>query len=229
VIADLKAIIFDVDGTLAETEEHHRLAFNAAFAEAGLDWAWDRPLYIELLSVAGGKERIRHFIETMASPQRDALIGRIGALHARKTELYTQAVLAGAIDLRPGVRALIAEAEARNVRLAIATTTTRANVEALIETNLGVGAMGRFAAVVCAEDAPRKKPAPDVYLEALRRLDLSAAGAVAVEDSRNGVLSARAAGLQVIATPSLYCAQDDLSAATVIVKSPEMIPSWLGW
>jgi HAD superfamily hydrolase (TIGR01509 family) len=230
MISGLRAIIFDVDGTLAETEEHHRLAFNAAFAEADLGWSWDRALYAELLRVAGGKERIRHFIETTAAAsERGALIPRIAALHARKTELYTQAVLAGDIELRPGVRTLIAEAQARRFILAIATTTSRPNVEALIAATLGASAMDLFQAVVCGEDAPNKKPAPDVYIEALRRLDLPADAAVAVEDSRNGVRSARAAGLRVIATPSLYCAQDDLSDATFMAKSPAELASWLGW
>ena len=158
-----------------------------------------------------------------------AVIPRIAALHARKTELYTQAIRAGAIDLRPGVRALIAQAQARGVSLAIATTTSRPNVEALIEATLGAGAMDLFQAVVCGEDTLNKKPAPDVYLEALRRLDLRADAAIAVEDSSNGVLSAQAAGLQVIATPSLYCSQDDLSDATVIVLSPTEIAAWLEW
>ena len=229
MIPGLKAIIFDVDGTLAETEEHHRLAFNAAFAEAGVEWSWDRDLYARLLAVTGGKERIGHFIETTAPGARDALLPRIAALHARKTELYTQAVLTEGVTLRSGVEALIAEAEARGVRLAMATTTSRANVDALIVANLGAGAMSRFAAVVCGEDTASKKPAPDVYLEALRRLDLPADAAVAVEDSRNGVLSARAAGLRVIATPSLYCATDDLSDATTILEGPAEIAAWLGW
>jgi HAD superfamily hydrolase (TIGR01509 family) len=225
--AILDALIFDVDGTLAETEEAHRLSFNQAFAEAGLGWVWTRDDYRQLLKVTGGKERIAHFLDRDAIVVDDpkALIGR---LHARKTEIYTGAVASGALAFRPGIEALMTDARRRGVALAIATTTSRPNVDALIDAVLGREARTWFAAVACGDMVVAKKPAPDVYLLALAELGLPAARAIAIEDSANGVRSARAAGLSVIATPSLYSAEDDFSEATIITE-PERIAAALGW
>lgn len=132
-----RAIIFDVDGTLSETEETHRRAFNAAFAEAGLPWHWDQALYHKLLAVTGGKERIRFFIESFAAPAIPEvdLDEYIPALHAQKTVAYTNMVSGGEIELRPGIRELIEGALAKGFRLAIATTTTPANIDAQHEVN----------------------------------------------------------------------------------------------
>jgi HAD superfamily hydrolase (TIGR01509 family) len=229
----LEALIFDVDGTLAETEEAHRESFNAAFAEAGLPWAWSRDDYRELLKVTGGKERIAHFMalppadDTLAFPmaERDAFIRR---LHARKTELYTASVASGSVALRPGIEALMDEARRRGLKIAIATTTSRPNVDALLEAALGEGAAARFAAIACGDMVKAKKPAPDVYELALEGLALPASRAVAIEDSWNGVRSARAAGLKVIGIPSLYSAGDDFSEATLVTR-PEAIAAALGW
>ena len=232
VIDQLDALIFDVDGTLAETEEAHRLAFNKAFAEAGLDWDWTPDLYRKLLKVTGGKERIAWF---MASRTEDPLAGReadidllIRRLHARKTELYATRVAAGAVTLRPGIEPLIREARRRDVRLAIATTTSWPNVEALIGAALGREVLGWFDAVACGDMAALKKPAPDVYDLALAALGIPAARAVAIEDSWNGVRAAKAAGLAVIATPSLYSANDDFTEADVVCE-PHQIAGQLGW
>ncbi len=227
------ALIFDVDGTLAETEEAHRESFNAAFTEAGLPWSWSRDDYRDLLKVTGGKERIAHFMTdwpaagTVAVPpeERDAFIRR---LHGRKTQIYTAQVAARAVALRPGIEALMDEALRRGVKIAIATTTSRPNVDALLEAALGAGAADRFAAIACGDMVKAKKPAPDVYELALAGLDLPADRAVAIEDSWNGVRSARAAGLRVIAVPSLYSADDDFSEATLVTR-PETIAAALGW
>ncbi len=223
MIGPISALVFDVDGTLAETEEAHRLSFNAAFAEAGLDWSWSSELYTELLKVTGGKERIAHFRRGDADP---ALIRR---LHERKTQLYASRVAAGEVALRPGIAALIAEARRREVPLAIATTTSLANIEALLAATLGPGAMAWFHPIVCGDMVAAKKPAPDVYQAVLAGLGTPAAGAVAIEDSANGVGSARAAGLAVIATPSLYSAADDFSDATVVLSDTSQIAGALGW
>jgi HAD superfamily hydrolase (TIGR01509 family) len=224
----LQALIFDVDGTLAETEEAHRESFNEAFAEAGLPWFWSRDDYRALLKVTGGKERIAHFIATLPSPP--AITGEdfIPRLHARKTELYTAKVASGAVAFRPGIEALIDEAPRRGLKLAIATTTSRPNVDALLEAVLGPGAASRFAAIACGDMVKAKKPAPDVYDLALAELGVPPAHAVAIEDSWNGIRSARAAGLPVIATPSLYSAADDFSEATLVTE-PEAIAAVLGW
>ena len=177
----LRALIFDVDGTLAETEELHRRAFNDAFAAAGLAWSWDEALYRDLLRVTGGKERIRHYIEAHAA---DTCIERTDAvrdLHRDKTARYTAFAEEGALELRSGIASLISDARDAGLRLAIATTTSRENVDALI------GATFRknpFDVVAAGDDVPAKKPAPDIYLLALELLGLPAADCVASRGQR---------------------------------------------
>ena len=192
----LEALIFDVDGTLAETEEIHRAAFNAAFAAAGLGWHWDVPLYARLLDVTGGKERIRHY-----DSQNALSSAQIAALHADKTARYVEFVRGGAISLRPGVAELLADAQAAGLRLAIATTTSRPNVDALLAATLGANP---FEVIAAGDEVSAKKPAPDVYLLALARLGLPATACIAIEDTQNGLASASAAGLRTVITPSLY-------------------------
>jgi HAD superfamily hydrolase (TIGR01509 family) len=214
-----RAIIFDVDGTLAETEETHREAFNRAFRKAGLPWSWDRDLYRELLAVTGGKERIRHFIEDHGgegapAEDRDSFIR---ALHAEKTMAYTRMVSGGELELRGGVRELIDAARRRGYRLAIATTTTPANVDALLDAALGDSGLGLFEVICAGDSVADKKPAPDVYLRTLEELGLPAANCIAIEDSRNGLLAARAAGIKTIVTPSLYTRDECFDEAALVV------------
>ena len=214
-----RAIIFDVDGTLAETEETHREAFNRAFRRAGLSWSWDRGLYSELLAVTGGKERIRHFIEVHGATgalqeDRDPFIR---ALHADKTTAYTRMVSGGELVLRPGVRELINVARKRGYRLAIATTTTPANVDALLQVAFGDAGHGLFEVICAGDSVASKKPAPDVYLRTLEELGLPAADCVAIEDSRNGLLAACAAGIATIVTPSLYTRDERFDEAALVV------------
>jgi HAD superfamily hydrolase (TIGR01509 family) len=215
----LKALIFDVDGTLAETEELHRTAFNSAFADNGLPWHWDRDRYRDLLQVSGGKERIRHFIETERLPQKDRgdLAHFIARLHRHKTSIYTRSVVDGKARLRPGVRDLIKAARAAGVRLAIATTTSLPNVEALLHAAFSSTADGVFEVICAGDSVPAKKPAPDIYLDALRQLDLPAEACLALEDSRNGLLSAHAAGIPTIVTPGMYTDDQDFSEARLVV------------
>ena len=210
----LQAILFDVDGTLAETEEVHRQSFNAAFRAAGLPWHWSRDLYRELLAVTGGKERIGRFLAGLADPPGCD----VAALQRAKTERYTALVAAGAVALRPGVARLLAEARAQGLRLAIATTTTPANIAALLAAALGPEGPALFEVMVAGDAVPRKKPAPDVYQAVLEAMGLDPAGCVAIEDSRNGVLSARRAGLPVLATPGLYTGDDDLRHALAVLS-----------
>jgi HAD superfamily hydrolase (TIGR01509 family) len=212
------ALIFDVDGTLAETEEAHRMSFNAAFAEASLDWAWSQSDYRKLLRVTGGKERMLHYIESWGvAPPQGERDNAIRVLHARKTQLYAARVAAGDVPLRPGIEALLRTARDHGVNLAIATTTSRSNVDALLAANLGQDAVNWFAAIVCGDMVARKKPAPDVYEEALRILRLRPDETIAIEDSWNGVQAAHTAGIAVVATPSLYSADDDFSDAAAVV------------
>ena len=211
----LEALIFDVDGTLAETEELHRQAFNRTFERFGLDWMWDRELYTDLLQTTGGKERILRYIEDH-HPERRDLVGKIADLHATKSRAYVELLADGALELRPGVARLIHEARAAGVRLAIATTTTPDNVAALLTSTLGPESPGWFA-IAAGDMVARKKPDPAVYALALHMLAVEPSRAIAFEDSVNGIAAARAAGLAVVATPSLYLAKEDLSAATAVV------------
>jgi HAD superfamily hydrolase (TIGR01509 family) len=209
----LRALIFDVDGTLAETEELHRCAFNAAFAAAELGWHWSVDLYAVLLRTTGGKERIAAFQRDHlgVTPDPDLIV----RLHGDKTARYGAALAAGGLSLRPGLGALIAEARAAGLRLAIATTTTRANVTALVEAVFAEPAEAVFDVIAAGDEVAAKKPAPDVYLLALDRLGLPPGACVAFEDSANGVRAAVAAGLRVAAAPSRYAAGEDLSGATL--------------
>ncbi|WP_049820458.1 HAD family hydrolase [Bradyrhizobium japonicum] len=210
------ALIFDVDGTLAETEELHRQAFNHAFARHGLDWQWGRAVYKELLRVTGGKERMRayHARLPIAPPLPDA---DIVALHRIKTAHYAELVETGCCRLRPGVIELLAAAKARGQRLAIATTTSHGNIDALLSQALGARWPAEFDAIVAGDDVRHKKPAPDVYLETLARLQLGAAGCVAIEDSANGLIAASRAGIPVLITRSMFFRDEDFSAARFVL------------
>jgi HAD superfamily hydrolase (TIGR01509 family) len=215
----LKALIFDVDGTLADTEETHRLAFNEAFGKFGLAWQWDRDLYLRLLRTTGGKERIRAFIDTLdlAEAERDRLAALVADIHREKTTLYAAMVAAGRAPLRDGVERLLDEAREAGVRLAIATTTTFENIRALVDTNLGPGAIHRFDVIGAGDDVPRKKPAPDVYQFVMRKLALAEHECVALEDSANGLRAARAAGLFTVVTPCYWTQHEDLGEASLLL------------
>jgi HAD superfamily hydrolase (TIGR01509 family) len=217
----LKALIFDVDGTLADTEEAHRCAFNEAFEQQGLDWHWSKPEYARLLLTTGGKERIAAYIESQPWPllTRQSLTGRIDAIHRAKTAGYTRRVREGAVPLRDGVARLLDEAARAGVCLAIATTTTLANVEALLDVTLGAGAIDRFAVVGAGDHVTRKKPAADIYEYVLRRLGAAPAECAAIEDSANGLRAAKAAGLFTIVTPSYWTTTEDFSAADLVLPS----------
>jgi HAD superfamily hydrolase (TIGR01509 family) len=214
-IARAGSLIFDVDGTLAETEGIHRRAFNAAFLECGLEWYWDRCTYKKLLRVAGGKERLRAYARTQ--PPRRLSDAELVELHQVKTRHYARLIAQHTCRLRPGVEAFIEAAIARRQRLAIATTTTLSNVEDLLSRALGRHWRNLFAAVVAGDDVVRKKPAPDVYLEALARLGRSADECLAIEDSANGLKAAASAGIAVLITRSEYFRDDDFSSALAVV------------
>ena len=210
----LEALIFDVDGTLAETEEIHRHAFNAAFAKAGLEWSWTRQDYQVLLTTAGGKERIARYVAEIGA---DLVGTSVADLHASKTAIYGSLLSQGQISLRPGIADLIAQARAAGLRLAIATTTSLPNVEALCCSVFGKRAGQVFEVIVAGDMVSAKKPAPDAYFQALHQLDLNAGQAVALEDSLNGLRSAKAAGLAVCVAPGVYSLGENLSGADLLV------------
>lgn len=211
----LRALLFDVDGTLADTEEVHRQAFNAAFAERNLRWRWGPEEYARLLAVSGGKERIAHYIDGLDVPPVDKgrLKREVPELHRAKTRHYAALLAQGALPLRAGVEPLLREARAAGLKLAVASTTTPDNLRALIEHCSPAGSPLRFDVVATGDEVPHKKPAPDIYRLALERLGLTAEDCIAFEDSGNGVSAAKAAGLYTVVTPTFWTAADDVSAA----------------
>ena len=212
----LEALIFDVDGTLADTELAHLAAFNQAFAQEGIGWQWDVPLYTQLLEVSGGKERMLHYWRQVRPDVTDLGNGvqaTVARLHELKTAAYEQAVHDGAVQLRPGVLKLIEAAHAEGLRLAIATTTSAVNIVALLRRAIGPDWQRFFTVVEDASTAPRKKPDPMVYQQTLARLALPAAACLAFEDSANGLMAARTAKLATIVTPNDFTAHHDFAGA----------------
>ena len=220
-MSNLQALIFDVDGTLADTEMVHMASFNQAFAEEGLDWHWDVKLYTELLNISGGKERIRHYWMQQHPDMKDidggALQDTIDRLHAIKTAAYEGAVQQGLVQLRPGVLALIEAAHAQGLRLAIATTTSPVNIAVLLRGAIGPDWKAMFAVVEDASTAPKKKPHPQVYVQTLARLGLPATACLAFEDSSNGLQAAMGAGLNTIITPTSFTAHQDFKGAAQVL------------
>ena len=214
----IRAIIFDVDGTLADTEDGHRKSFNKAFAENGLDWNWDVALYDKLLKVTGGKERIKYFVSDFLTgyTKPDNFDDFVKHLHKVKTAHYTAMLREGQIPLRPGIKQLMDDARAAGIKLAIATTTSPENVSALLEVGLGKDWENYFAANGCGDIVPHKKPAPDIYFWVLEKLKLAPEECIALEDSNNGLRSALAAGIKTYVTTNPYTHWHDFDGAAGI-------------
>ncbi len=221
-MSTLKALLFDVDGTLADTErDGHRVAFNRAFAEAGLDWEWSEELYGKLLAVTGGKERIRYYLDNFnAAFERLAeLDDFIAGLHQAKTRHYVEMLSEGLIPLRPGVKRLISEAREAGMRLAVATTTTPENVSALLENAMDPDAMSWFEVIAAGDVVPAKKPAPDIYTYAMEKMDLSPAECIAFEDSHNGIRASMGADLKTIIAVNGYTRDEDFTGAAIVLDT----------
>jgi HAD superfamily hydrolase (TIGR01509 family) len=225
----LAAVLWDVDGTLAETErEGHLVAFNTAFEELDIPWRWSEQRYGELLRVAGGCERLLFDMESqplapVALEERSALARRI---HALKNRRYVELVASGALPLRAGVRELFDDCATDGLRMAIVTTTSRSNVQALLAAQVDADWESRFAAVVCAEDAPVKKPDPQAYRLVLERLQLRSEQTVAIEDSAMGLAAATAAGIPVVITRSRYFPDDPVPGALAVGPSLGTRAGW---
>ncbi|WP_053239608.1 HAD-IA family hydrolase [Pleomorphomonas koreensis] len=217
-MAPVKALIFDVDGTLAETEEVHRLAFNRAFADAGLPWVWEPDFYGELLAVHGGRARLEHFIEHYAPPMAEEGRRKVAELHAAKTRLFAKLVDRRLARPRPGIERLFDDARSQGLAVVLATTSSVENAEALILANFGLDGLEKITAIVGGAGTVAPKPAPDVYLAALDRLGLSARAAIVFEDNGPGLAAATAAGIRTIVTPSRYAGGDDFSTAFAVLS-----------
>ena len=218
--AEMKAIIFDCDGVLADTErDGHRVAFNKAFAIKGLQIEWRVELYGELLEVSGGKERMRHYFESYGWPcnvtDNDALLKE---LHELKTDFFLQIIESGQIPLRPGVARLIDEAITADVSLAICSTSQQQEVNLLVQKLLGSERKAHFNVILAGNIVSRKKPHPEIYNLALKRLSLESSECVVIEDNRIGMLAAKAAGMHCVVTTNRYSKDEDFIEADLVVS-----------
>jgi len=214
----LQAVIFDVDGTLAHTErDGHRVAFNRAFEELGFSDRWDADLYGELVKVTGGGNRIAHYFTSykgLDAADAEHLAAKIQPV---KTRLFVEVAGSGSIPPRPGLVAFLVDLFKAQLRLAIATTGSRAWVIPLVEGVSKVAGLPEFEAIVTGNDVERLKPFPDAYQVALERLSLESAQVVAIEDSKNGVRAAKSAGCLCLAVKGEYADPSELEAADLVV------------
>jgi len=218
----LEALIFDVDGTMVDTEELHRQAFLAAFSKFDLRWDWGPHTYMELLKVSGGKERITAYIDSRAEPahEKDRLKRLVPSFHRIKSRVYGELIASGAAPLRPGVMRLLQEARAAGVRLALVATTQTANVNALLSVRLGPEAFGWIEVVVGGDRIfARRKPSPETYEHALAGLGVPGRNCVAFEDSANGLRAAQTAGLFAVVTPTRWTMAQDFAGADLLLPS----------
>lgn len=215
-MSDLKAIIFDMDGTLADTEELHRRAFNLAFRECDSPLNWPLPEYKRLLSISGGRERIYRCLQ-QAGADGAGLRQTVDTLHRRKSVLYRQILVSDGIEPRPGIRRLVEESRAAGLKLAITTSSSSENVETLLRKTLGNAGSGFFSAVVTCDQVAEQKPSPAAYLHTLSELGLEAENCIAIEDTENGNLAALAAGIKTVITTHPLTADNDFTGASLVL------------
>ena len=221
----LKALIFDVDGTIANTErDAHLFAFNQAFEQLGINWSWSNELYHQLLAVTGGKERIKYYINDYLdnfniSDYANDISDFAIKVHQQKTKNFVNLISQGNLPLRTGIKRIFSEALSKGLRLAIATTTTPANVEAIITHSLGKDYLNNFEVIGAGDVVKNKKPAGDIYTYVLENMNLSANEVIAFEDSENGILSASDAGLKSVITINEYTKTHTFNNALVVLNN----------
>ncbi|MGH8590172.1 MAG: HAD-IA family hydrolase [Gammaproteobacteria bacterium] len=215
----LRALIFDLDGTIADTEEVHRRAFSQAFAEHGLSWAWSPGEYAGLLSISGGRERILHYArQSVPPPSHGAqLIELARRLHSAKSAHYARMLADRGVPLRPGVLRLLNEARCSGIRLAIASSTSPANVLAVCDGSLPGDWADWFDAVATCEVVEAQKPSPAVYRYVLDHTGWKAGECVAIEDTPNGNRAALSAGLATVITTHAFTRDGDFDGASLVV------------
>ena len=216
----LNAILFDVGGTIAESEEIHRVSFNEAFKEFGLNWYWDEAIYRELVFIGGGKERIKHYI-TRAWPEmlkQKNLTKYIESVHKIKGQIYEEFLNDSQLKARPGIIRLLKELKNEKIRLAIVSDTTEENLINLFKKGLGINPIEWFEILAHGGCTIQKKPSPDIYLWTLERLKLPPESCLAIEDAPRGVDSAIDAGLKVLVTPSIYTLEENFEKSSLLLS-----------
>ena len=219
-MSELKAIFWDQDGVIIDTEKDgHRVAFNKMFKDFGHEFEWDVDTYGELLEISGGKERMRHYftqngIILEGDAEKDAEL--LLTLHKKKTAIFVEMVESGILPLRAGVKRLMLEAMDANLRLGVCTTANERSANAIAK---GMLAEINLEFVLAGDVVSKKKPDPEIYLLALEKSGLSPDECIVIEDSRNGILAAKAAGLRAVATTNIYTENEDLSDASIVVTS----------
>lgn len=218
---ELQALLFDLDGTLVDTEELHRQSFNQAFLDFELRWDWSPDVYTELLAVSGGRDRIQAYIAraTPSAAERARLQSIVHLIHREKTRIYGEIVRSNVVRLRAGVARLIGEARQAGLKIGIAATSASANVQSLVSALFGPDSYTTIGPIVCVDEVNRPKPAPDLYEMLLKMLGFPASACVAFEDSANGLMAAKAAGLFTIVTPTRWTQMQDLSVADVLIPT----------
>jgi len=219
-MGQLKAILFDMDGTIIDTEKDgHRVAFNKAFVQFGINTKWEISEYHQLLKISGGKERLKFYFQEEGKnllPKSTSLDDLVKELHLLKTELFISLIENGQLPLRPGIRRIMKEANEKNILVGICTTSNEKAVNAIIKSLLSDV---RIELILAGDVVKRKKPDPDIYLLSLKRAGLTANEVLVVEDSENGVIAAKNAGLKVLATVNEYTRDENLSLADAVVTS----------
>ncbi|MGY6528373.1 MAG: HAD family hydrolase [Cyanobacterium sp.] len=219
---NLKALIFDVDGTIAETErDGHRIAFNLAFNQLDLPWQWDVDFYGSLLEIGGGKERFTHYLNNYQSDFNlpSSLEEFVQNVHKIKNKYYAQLVQDKTIKLRTGVKRLMTEAHEKNVRLAIASTSAVKNVKALLDGTCNPEMISWIEVIAAGDMVENKKPAPDIYELALEKLNLSPEECATIEDTNQGLVAATRANIKTIITVNDYTKEQKFDSAMVVLDS----------